>query len=160
MPQKHELNESYKETTQEVILVPPRTFPWLSLSLLFASYSTFSWFLYNATVSWIVWALVIAFALLQSLLLTTFADGLKSVIDRWLQSDVGYFTSVIIGAFLLALALVWTNILGYILVLVASEILARLDLQNIGCNRFQSLLILTSISLLGLLLGQVVSRIL
>ena len=139
--------------------MPPRTFPWLSLSLLFASYSTFSWFLYNATVSWLVWALVIAFALFQSLLLTTFADGLKSVIDSWLQSDLGYFTSVIIGAFLLALALVWTNILGYILVLLASEMLARLDLQNIGCNRFQALLLLTGVSLLGLLLGQVVSRI-
>ena len=140
--------------------MPPRPFPWLSLSLLFASYSTFSWFLNKATVSWLVWAVVIAFALFQSLLLTTFADGLKSVIDSWLQSDLGYFTSVIIGAFLLALALVWTNILGYILVLVASEMLARLDLQNMGCNRLQSLLLLTGISLLGLLLGQVVSRIL
>ena len=140
--------------------MPPRPFPWLSLSLLFASYGTFSWFLNKATVSWLVWAVVIAFALFQSLLMTTFADGLKSVIDSWLQSDLGYFTSVIIGAFLLALVLVWTNILGYILVLVASEMLARLDLQNMGCNRLQSLLLLTGISLLGLLLGQVVSRIL
>ena len=140
-------------------LVLPKTFPWLSLGLLFTSYSTFSWVLYNATANWLTWALVIAFALIQALLLTTFADGLKSVIDVWLQSDLGYFTSVIVGAFLLAVALVWVNALGYILVLFACEILARLDLQNFGCNRLQAFLLLTTISLLGLLTGQAMNRV-
>lgn len=137
-----------------------KSFPWISLSLLFASYSTFSWFLYNATVNWLIWALVIVLSLFEALLLTTFTDGLKSIIDSWLQSDLGYFTSVIIGALLLAVALVWINLFGYVLVLLASEMLARLDLQNFGCNRFQSLLILTGISLLGLFLGQSISRVL
>lgn len=137
-----------------------KSFPWISLSLLFASYSTFSWFLYNATVNWLIWALVIVLSLFEALLLTTFTDGLKSIIDSWLQSDLGYFTSVIIGALLLAVALVWINLFGYVLVLLASEMLARLDLQNFGCNRFQSLLVLTGISLLGLFLGQSISRVL
>ncbi|MEM9448413.1 MAG: hypothetical protein AAGA75_07750 [Cyanobacteria bacterium P01_E01_bin.6] len=141
-------------------MVSTKSFPWISLSLLFASYSTFSWFLYNATVNWLIWALVIVLSLFEALLLTTFTDGLKSIIDSWLQSDLGYFTSVIIGALLLAVALVWINLFGYVLVLLASEMLARLDLQNFGCNRFQSLLILTGISLLGLFLGQSISRVL
>ncbi|MEM7769976.1 MAG: hypothetical protein AAF327_05640 [Cyanobacteria bacterium P01_A01_bin.37] len=141
-------------------MVSTKSFPWISLSLLFASYSTFSWFLYNATVNWLIWALVIVLSLFEALLLTTFTDGLKSIIDSWLQSDLGYFTSVIIGALLLAVALVWINLFGYVLVLLASEMLARLDLQNFGCNRFQSLLVLTGISLLGLFLGQSISRVL
>jgi hypothetical protein len=129
------------------------------MGLLFASYSTFSWFLYKETVNWLIWAIVILFACLQALLLTTLADSLKSVIDTWLQSDLGYFTSVIIGALLLAFIFVWANLFGYILVIFASEALARLDLQTLGCNRFQSLVFLTSFSLLGIALGQFISRI-
>jgi len=135
-----------------------RAFPWLSLGLLLVSYSTFSWYLYNSTTSWIIWVTVIAFSILQALLLTTFADGLRSIIDAWLQSDIGYFTTVIVGALLLAFALIWINILGYILVLLASEMLARLDLQRIGCNRIQSLFLLTGVSLLGLYFGHIISQ--
>lgn len=129
------------------------------MGLLLASYSTFSWFLHEETVNWLIWAIVILFACLQALFLTTFADSLKSVIDAWLQSDLGYFTSVIIGALLLAFIFVWANLFGYILVIFASEALARLDLQTLGCNRFQSLAFLTGFSLLGIALGQLISRI-
>jgi hypothetical protein len=138
--------------------VSTKSFPWVSLGLLFASYSTFSWFLSNATVNWLVWALVITLSVGEALLLTTFTDGLKSLLDSWLESDLGYFTTVILGALLVAVALVWVNVFGYVLVLLASEMLARLDLQNVGCNRFQSLVVLTGISLLGLALGQSASH--
>lgn len=136
-----------------------QSFPWLSMSLLLASYSTFSWYLYQETVNWLIWAIVVAFACLQALFLTTFADSLKSVIDSWLQSDIGYFTSVIIGALLLAFIFVWAKLFGYILVILASEALTRLDLQTLGCNRLQSLAFLTGFSLLGIGLGQLIGRI-
>lgn len=132
--------------------------PWLSLGLLLLAYSTFSWFLYSLTVSWVVWALVIAFALVQALLLTAFADSFRTVIDNWLRSDLGYFASVVIGALFVAFAFVWIRIFSYVLVLVAAEMLARLDLQNAGFNRVQSLLLLTLVSLVGLALGQVANR--
>lgn len=136
-----------------------QSFPWLSMSLLLASYSTFSWYLYQETVNWLIWAIVVAFACLQALFLTTFADSLKSVIDSWLQSDIGYFTSVIIGALLLAFIFVWAKLFGYILVILASEALTRLDLQTLGCNRLQSLAFLTGFSLLGIGFGQLIGRI-
>ncbi len=137
----------------------PRLFPWLSMGLLLASYATFSWFLYKETVNWLIWAIVILFACLQALFLTTFADSLKSAIDTWLQSDLGYFTLVIIGALLLAFIFVWAKLFCYILVIFASEALARLDLQTLGCNRLQSLALLTSFSILGIVIGQFISRI-
>ena len=137
-----------------------RNLPWLSFGLLLAAYSTFSWFLYSLTVSWLVWVLVIVFALCQALLLTAFADGFKALIDAWLESDIGYFTSVIIAALFVAVAFVWIRIFSYILVLVAAEALARLDLQNAGFNRGQSLVILTVISLAGLALGHAANRLL
>ncbi|MGB3491693.1 MAG: hypothetical protein WBA57_03120 [Elainellaceae cyanobacterium] len=132
--------------------------PWISFGLLLAAYSTFSWFLYSLYLSWAVWVLVIAFALFEALLLTAFADTLKAVIDTWLRSDLGYFTSVIVTALFVAFAFVWIRSFSYILVVVSAEMLARLDLQNAGFNRAHSLIFLTVISLAGLALGQAASR--
>ncbi len=139
------------------ILLPVKKLPWISLAILFAAYSTFSWFLTHATVTWLAWALVLMFTLLQALLLTTLFDGVKLVIGRWLKSDVGYFTLILVVSLSVTIALVWFKIFGYFLVLVAAEILARLDLQNAGFNRLQALLILSLFSFLGLAAGWAVS---
>lgn len=130
----------------------PKT-PLVSLTLLFAAYTTFSWFLHSGNVNWIAWLVVISFCLLEALLLTTFSSGLRAVVRSWLESDVGYFTVVILGAFLLAVALVWIKVFSYILVVVSAELLARLDLQSAGCRRWKAFLILTSVSLAGLAVG-------
>ena len=130
-------------------------FPWVSLGILFIAYTTFSWFLIHATVTWLAWALVFAFTLLQALLLTTLFDGLKAILRGWLRSDVGYFTLIIVMSISVTIALVWFKVFGYVLVLVAAEVLARLDLQNAGFNRVQALLILSFFSFCGLALGWV-----
>ncbi|MBF2003774.1 MAG: hypothetical protein IGS50_11770 [Synechococcales cyanobacterium C42_A2020_086] len=127
--------------------------PWLSLVLLFAAYTTFSWFITNATATWLVWVMVLTFTLTQALLLTTWFDGFKRFLNRWLRSDVGYFTLIIVASLSLTLALVWFKTFGYILVLISSELLARLDLQTAGFNRLQALIILTIFSLAGLATG-------
>ncbi len=135
-----------------------KEFPWLSLLLLLTAYITFSWFLYHATVTWIVWLMAGLFALGQALLLTAFSDGFKNLINAWLRSDAGYFTSVVIAAMFVAIAFVWINLFGYILVLLASETLARLDLQRAGFNRTQSLIVLTLISFSGFGIGWLASQ--
>lgn len=135
---------------------------WLSLSILFSAYATFGWFLTHWLVysfknehlaQWLVWALVLCFTLTQALLLTTLFDGVKLFFRRWLKSDVGYFSLIIFGALSVTAALVWFKMFGYFLVLISSEILARLDLQNANLNRWQSLAVLTSVSITGLGLG-------
>ncbi|MBD1998603.1 hypothetical protein H6G00_18550 [Leptolyngbya sp. FACHB-541] len=131
--------------------------PWLSLSLLLAAYSTFSWYVYHLTITWVVWVCVIGFAVLQALLLTTFAQGFKAMVGRWLSSDTGYFTTVLSLAFLATTVLVWAHVFGYLITVIAAEVLARLDLQNRGFSRAQSLFILTLVSLTGLVIGWVVS---
>jgi hypothetical protein len=136
--------------------------PWLSLSILFSAYATFSWFLthwfsQNLRTAWFgewaVWAFVLFCTLMQALLLTTLFDGVKRFFRRWLKSDVGYFSLIIIGALSVTAAMVWFKMFGYFLVLVSSEILARLDLQNAKLNRWQSLGVLTAISIMGLAAG-------
>ncbi|NJL37329.1 MAG: hypothetical protein HC840_09845 [Leptolyngbyaceae cyanobacterium RM2_2_4] len=141
-------------------LTAKKFLPWLSLGLLLAAYSTFSWYVYHLTVTWAVWVSVIGFALLQAVFLTTLTQGLRSMIGRWLSSDTGYFTTVISFAFLATTVLVWIHIFGYIITVIAAEVLARLDLQNRGFSQVQSLAILTLVSLTGLGIGWVASYLL
>jgi hypothetical protein len=135
--------------------------PWLSLGILFSAYATFSWFLTQwvahqvgtALAEWAVWAIVLFCTLLQALLLTTLFDGVKLFFRKWLKSDVGYFSLIMLGSLSVTAALVWFRMFGYVLVLVSSEILARLDLQNAKLNRWQSLAVLTLVSVTGLAVG-------
>lgn len=135
--------------------------PWLSLGILFSAYATFSWFLTHWVVSrvnteqavWTVWAIVVFCTLLQALLLTTLFDGVKFFFRKWLKSDIGYFSIIMLGSLSVTAALVWFKLFGYVLVLVSAEILARLDLQNAKLNRWQSLAVLTLVSVAGLAVG-------
>jgi hypothetical protein len=157
------MQESKSNPTLLIPMQSPtvRPIPWLSLSILFSAYATFSWFLTHwfathvdeAIAEWAVWALVLSLTLLQALLLTTLFDGVKRFFRRWLRSDVGYFSLILIGSMSVTAALVWFKMFGYFLVLVSAEILARLDLQNANLNRWQSLGILTLVSVLGLAAG-------
>jgi hypothetical protein len=110
------------------------------------------------TETWIVWLFALGFALVQALLFTTFAEGFRRFISNWLRSDIGYFSIIALGAFSITLILVWFHVFEYVAMVVGAEILARLDLQNVGCNKWQSLGLLTSVSILGLFLGGVVSH--
>lgn len=128
-------------------------FPWLSLTILFAAYTTFSWFLTHSTITWLAWAVVLTFTMMQALLLTTMFDGLRAFISRWLRSDVGYFTLIMVTSLGITIVFLWFQVFGYFLVLIAAEILARLDLQNAGFNRVQALVILSIFSFCGLAVG-------
>ncbi|HEY9639423.1 MAG TPA: hypothetical protein V6C57_03010 [Coleofasciculaceae cyanobacterium] len=135
--------------------------PWLSLTLLLAAYITFSWFLTHtftqfltfSTITYWAWGIVLGLTILQTLLLTTLFDPFKRVVSRWLRSDTGYFTLIIGISFGAVIAFIWYTVTGYFLVLIAAEILARLDLQNAKFSRLQALTILTVISMLGLAIG-------
>jgi len=140
-----------ERTNLNVLFV--KKLPLVSLTILLAAYTTFSWFLIQSTATWLAWVLVLAFTLLQALLLTTLFDGLKILIGAWLKSDVGYFTLIIVVSLGITVVMVWFKVFGYLLVLVAAEVLARLDLQNAGYSRVQALLILTMFSLSGLAIG-------
>lgn len=125
----------------------------LSFILLMAAYSIFSWALYTIMSPSKVWAIALGFAIVQAALLTTFSAGLKRFIEKWLRSDLGYFSVVIITAFSITIVLVWYQVFEYVFILIGTEILMRLDLQNAGFNRWQSLAILLAGSGIGLGLG-------
>lgn len=106
-----------------------------------------------------MWILVAVFALFQALLLTTFSRGFRAFLKRWLESDLGYFSVVMITAFSVTLALVWYHVFEYFLLVAAAEILARLDLQNAGLNQWQALLFMSFTSTMGLAVGWIARHI-
>jgi hypothetical protein len=130
-----------------------KKFPWLSLSLLLAAYSTFSWFLYQITAPWRVWLAVFAFSMMQALLLTTLLKDFRLFMRKWLRSDIGYFSIVLLIACSIAFVLVWYHVFAYFLLVLSAELLSRLDLQTAGLNEWQSLGVLTFVSLAGLAIG-------
>lgn len=103
--------------------------------------------------TWLGWGIVLALTLFQALLLTTLFERLRILAGRWLRSDVGYFTLIILISLGVTIALVWFRTFGYFLVIITAEILVRLDLQDAEFNRFQALIILTFFSLSGLAAG-------
>ncbi|MCU0525944.1 MAG: hypothetical protein MUF72_14065 [Elainella sp. Prado103] len=135
-----------------------KKFPWFSLLLLFAAYTTFSWFLIHATAPPLAWIGVLSFTVIQSLLLTTWFDSLKRFVRLWLRSDIGYFTLIMVFALGSTGILVWFKTFGYFLVLIAAEVLTRLELQNAGFTRIQALFLLTLFSLAGLATGWAASE--
>lgn len=92
---------------------------------------------------------MIGFAIFQATLLTTFSQGFRTFVTKWLKSDIGYFSSVLIGAISIAFILVWYHTFEYALVVIGSEILSRIDLQSSGFNQWQTLGILFFVSFLG-----------
>jgi hypothetical protein len=144
---------------------PRLRLPWLSLALLLVAYATFSWFLTHAfahtltfsTAAYLAWGLVLAFTLLQALLLTTLFDELRRLIARWLRSDAGYFVLILVFSLSLICAFVWNGVAIYLFVLATAELLARLDLERARVSRLQALLILTLISMTGLAIGLLAS---
>jgi len=93
---------------------------------------------------------MVSFAILQASLLTTFSKGFRTFLTKWLQSDLGYFSMVLLGAISIAFVLVWYHIFEYALVVIGTEILSRIDLQTAGFNEWQALGILFFVSILGL----------
>lgn len=133
------------------------TNPVFSTILLLVTYIMLSWFLYQTTAPWLVWVLALVFAIVQASLLTTLSEGLRRFISNWLKSDLGYFSIIALGAFSITIILVWFHVFEYFLMVVGAELLARLDLQNAGLNRWQSLGVLTITSIVGLSAGLIVS---
>lgn len=71
----------------------------------------------------------------------------------WLQSDTKAFISILAWAFAVVIIMCYFKEFTRILVIVASEILAYLDLLTLGYDRWQTVTILTVVSLTGFIVG-------
>ncbi|WP_013322616.1 hypothetical protein [Gloeothece verrucosa] len=152
-----------------------KKFPWLSLILLFTTYSIFGWYVSEFSVAWSHWLaeqgkglgwgvqeelysiflyifsaiiiLLITFGLTAPVAIITFFVGSP------LKSDIRAMFSVLAWSFAVVMVVVFLQYFLHLLLLVSAAILARLGLQDAGCNTWQSYLLLSLMSLGSFLVG-------
>lgn len=79
--------------------------------------------------------------------------SLNSFITRWFQSDMMAFLGMFIIVGLAVLILLWLDMILQILMILAADALARIDIQDLGLNGKQAFWILLTVSLIGLTVG-------
>ncbi len=153
-----------------------KRFPLISSLLLLLAYFSFGWFLsapgfptvdqalrlvfgsrmpvIGETVSVflvpaVIWILFICSVFISPL------DSFSRFITRWFKSDTVAFLSIFMLAGMAALVLFWLHIFLHILSILATESLARVEVQAAGFSNWQAFVILLLASLLGLALGGV-----
>lgn len=133
-----------------------KRFPWVSLTLLLVAYTSFGWFLagpeipnYSFLVA-IAWSWVLCTAFMHPI------SSFSRFVSRRFKSDTVAFLSICMTAGLAAVVLFWMHVFLHILTIVATEALARLDIQTSGYANRQAFVILFHVSLLGLGLGWII----
>lgn len=79
--------------------------------------------------------------------------NLSRFIARWFKSDTVAFLSIFMMAAIATIILFWLHIFLYILTIIATEALARVDVQSAGFGNWQAFIILLMVSLAGLWIG-------
>ncbi|MEO0985923.1 MAG: hypothetical protein AAFY20_10265 [Cyanobacteria bacterium J06639_14] len=100
---------------------------WLSWGLLLLAYATFGQLLHSNEAGQIIWITTCAFVLLKASLLTLVWTPIRKFVLLGFQSDAGYSIMVLVLASLAVLAVVQFRAFAYVIVLVATTILVRVD---------------------------------
>ena len=79
--------------------------------------------------------------------------GLRHLVLRWFSSDTVAFCALVAGAAFASIVLNWLKIFVPIILILAAEALARIDLLTAEFNNIQSCSLLTVTSWIGLGLG-------
>ena len=123
---------------------------WLSWGLLVLAYATFGRLLHTNGVGHIIWWSTLIFIFAKASILTLVWRPIRKFVLLGFQSDAGYSIMVLLLASLAVLAVVQLRAFAYVMVLIATAILVRIDtlIDTIG-NRL-SFLTLTLLPLTGL----------
>ncbi len=123
---------------------------WLSWGLLMLAYATFGQLLHSNAANLTLWLFTLAFLVFKASVLTLFWRPARDFVLRGFQSDVGYIVMVLTFALGTVMAVVYFRAFGYVLVLVATAILVRVDCLIEGMEDFLAFLLLVGLPLAGL----------
>lgn len=123
---------------------------WLSGGMLVLSYATFGQWLHGDGVQDPIWWATVAFVVVTAGILTWLWPPVRTFLMLGFQSDAGYSIMVLMLASFAVLAVVQFRAFAYVIVLVATSLLVRVDclIHNLGDRR--SFLLLMFLPLLGL----------
>ncbi|HEY9894397.1 MAG TPA: hypothetical protein V6D34_03140 [Candidatus Sericytochromatia bacterium] len=101
-------------------------------------------------------ALAFAWIIVASVAFRSPLTSFSRFVAHWFKSDTVAFLSLCVVAGMLTLILFWLKLFLQITTILASEALARIDLQTLGFSTTQAFWILVVLSSIGLGLGWVV----
>lgn len=152
--------------------------PWLSLFILFVTYTVFGWSVSSATDSWvhgileinknIDWFLeeelithlihlfALAVIIFISLFLTTPVALITFAFKKSIASDVKAFIWIFAWCFILVLMFCALDYFADLLVMISSAILVKLDLQNMGFKTWQVFSIIVILASSSFALGIII----
>ena len=125
---------------------------WLSWGLLVLAYATFGQLLQAGEAGQVIWWSTLTFVFAKASVLTLIWRPVRKFVLLGFQSDAGYSIMVLVLASLAVLAVVQFRAFAYVVVLIATSILVRIDtlIDNMG-NRLSFLtLLLLPLTGLGL----------
>jgi hypothetical protein len=127
--------------------------PWLSASLLFITYANFGWVLVQLNVPHWAWMASLGLILLIAEALASPWSVIRALVSRGMASDTQTFWVAMLGSCLAVVCLTWVHVSAHGLILIAAGALVRLDAQRLAMRGWQAFLLLTFVSLAGLVLG-------
>ena len=123
---------------------------WLSYILLLVAYIAFGRYLNAAAASHLAWSMTIIFVLALAGLMTMLWKPARRLTLLGFRSDAGYFVMAMLLTSLAVLVLAWVHIFAYILVMIATSLLVRIDTLTLDLNNLLTFVILAGIPLVGL----------
>ena len=139
-------------------MIALKQFPWKSIALLLAGYTSFGKFLAETAHPYSTFSIAAALALLLSVLFIHPLTGLGKFINNRFASDTVAFTSLVGLAALASILLNWFKLFLPVFMILACEALARIDLQSARYGEKVSFVILTSTAWLGLASGWLIEN--
>lgn len=126
---------------------------YISIALMSIAHINLGLILAKASAPWWLWAITISFILIVAEIFASPWLVVKTVVYRWLKSDVGSFLTTMVFSFVMIVILSVFDIFSYVLLVVITNALVRLELQVYRLNSRQDFFGLASISLGSLFLG-------
>jgi hypothetical protein len=127
--------------------------PWNSLGLLFLTYATFGWLLYEWTDNRSVWFTVAAGIVSLGSFVTFPSQFIGLGFGRFIKTDMRAFILIVIVSIGSVILLTWFQFSIDLIVLCAAGLLVSLDLKTSGWSKRFSLLLIVGWQLLGVSAG-------
>lgn len=151
--------------------------PWLSLCILFLTYMLFGWSITEQALSWTellletgeninllieedtilvsIHLIALATIIIITFFLTTPIALITFVYKESVGSDVKAFISVFVWSLFLVIIVCYFSFFADFFVMISAAILARFDLQKLGCKNWQTFIIILFLAISAFSVGVV-----
>ncbi|MBD1825660.1 hypothetical protein H6F51_24645 [Cyanobacteria bacterium FACHB-DQ100] len=156
MDKDQEYKISYFCTRIKILL---QSVPWISLSLLLTGYIIQGYLLAQVHAPWLIYlSIVMGYILLQLVIFHPWTQQARNIVKQWISSDALRLIEIFVLVFLISLVVSALKLFEEILLILAAEILARLDLQQRELNQTQRGVTLTLCFAAGLAIGSTIHQ--